>query len=276
MSAAPPWTSSWPGSVRCSPRSRRRPCRTAWPSGLTRCSRPRWPREMRPGGRRHGERRHTEIRPNGPAVTAHANPPRPGGRAATAASGCWRCACSRPRPPSSCWPRAATASPASTSARAPGRPPLPRQAARRGCRAERRGRGRVGRARQRARRGALQGSGVAAAGDHAAGFVVVASHAEPLPRRRSGSRSGPSCCVPARLAARRPRRLSSYAAACRRGRRPTGCELVESVHFEGSPATLVVARTGAEDTAWIAAPDCSATHRHVLDTTTLPSGISGP
>ena len=53
-------------------------------------------------------------------------------------------------------------------------------------------------------------------------------------------------------------------------------ELVESVHFEGRPATLVVARTGAEDTAWIAAPDCSDTYRHVLATTTLPSGISGP
>ena len=53
-------------------------------------------------------------------------------------------------------------------------------------------------------------------------------------------------------------------------------ELVESVDFEGSPATLVVARTGAEDTAWIAAPDCSATYRHVLDTTSLSSGISGP
>jgi hypothetical protein len=53
-------------------------------------------------------------------------------------------------------------------------------------------------------------------------------------------------------------------------------ELVESVHFEGRPATLVVARTGAEDTAWIAAPDCSDTYRHVLATTTLRSGISGP
>ena len=53
-------------------------------------------------------------------------------------------------------------------------------------------------------------------------------------------------------------------------------ELVESVLFEGSPATLVVARTGAHDTAWVAAPDCSATHSHVLDTTSLPSGISGP
>ena len=53
-------------------------------------------------------------------------------------------------------------------------------------------------------------------------------------------------------------------------------ELVESVRFEGSLATLVVARTGARDMAWVAAPDCSATHRHVLDTTSLPSGISGP
>jgi hypothetical protein len=53
-------------------------------------------------------------------------------------------------------------------------------------------------------------------------------------------------------------------------------ELVESVRFEGRPATLVVARTGAEDTAWVAAPDCSDTHRDVLATTTLPSGISGP
>ena len=53
-------------------------------------------------------------------------------------------------------------------------------------------------------------------------------------------------------------------------------ELVESVRFEGRPATLVVARTGAKDTAWVAAPDCSDTHRDVLATTTLPSGISGP
>ncbi len=53
-------------------------------------------------------------------------------------------------------------------------------------------------------------------------------------------------------------------------------ELVESVLFEGSPATLVVARTGAGDMAWLAAPGCSATHRHVLDTTSLSSGISGP
>jgi hypothetical protein len=53
-------------------------------------------------------------------------------------------------------------------------------------------------------------------------------------------------------------------------------ELVESVQFEGSRATLVVAGAGARDMAWVVAPGCSATHRHVLDTTSLPSGISGP
>jgi len=53
-------------------------------------------------------------------------------------------------------------------------------------------------------------------------------------------------------------------------------QLVESVRFEGRPATLVVARAGATDTAWIAAQDCSATNRHVLASTSLPSGISGP
>jgi hypothetical protein len=53
-------------------------------------------------------------------------------------------------------------------------------------------------------------------------------------------------------------------------------ELVQSIRFEGRPATLIVARTGDKDTAWIAAPDCSNTDSHVLATTTLPPGISGP
>jgi hypothetical protein len=70
-----------------------------------------------------------------------------------------------------------------------------------------------------------------------------------------------------------PQRLSGCVTKLADGRT---LELVESVRFEGRPATLVVARTGAEDTAWIAAPDCSATYRHVLATVTLPSGISGP
>ena len=142
-----------------------------------------------------------------------------------------------------------------------------------GCRAERRGRGRVGRARQRARRGALQGSGVAAAGDRAAASRRGQPR-EPHPRRPRAAGQSRTARAAARLAAA-ARDDSAYAAACKLAGGHT-LELVESVHFEGSPATLIVARTGAEDTAWIAAPDCSATHRDVLDTTTLPSGISGP
>jgi hypothetical protein len=51
---------------------------------------------------------------------------------------------------------------------------------------------------------------------------------------------------------------------------------VESAHFEGRPATLIVARTGQDDTAWIAGPDCSATNGDVLAMTSVPSGISAP
>ena len=53
-------------------------------------------------------------------------------------------------------------------------------------------------------------------------------------------------------------------------------ELVESVQFKSQPATIIVARTGLDDTVWVAGPGCSATSRDVLDTITLPSGISGP
>jgi len=55
-----------------------------------------------------------------------------------------------------------------------------------------------------------------------------------------------------------------------------GLVRVESGRFRGKPATLVVARTGADDTAWIAGPDCSATSRDVLATTTVPPGTSEP
>jgi hypothetical protein len=51
---------------------------------------------------------------------------------------------------------------------------------------------------------------------------------------------------------------------------------VYSAHFEGRPATVIVARTGQGDTVWVAGPACSAASRDVLDTITLPSGISGP
>jgi hypothetical protein len=45
---------------------------------------------------------------------------------------------------------------------------------------------------------------------------------------------------------------------------------VESARFAGQPATLVVARSGPADMAWIAGPDCSATSRDVLATTSVP------
>jgi hypothetical protein len=51
---------------------------------------------------------------------------------------------------------------------------------------------------------------------------------------------------------------------------------VESARFEGKPATLVVARAGPDDTAWIAGPGCSATSRDVLATATVPAGTSEP
>jgi hypothetical protein len=51
---------------------------------------------------------------------------------------------------------------------------------------------------------------------------------------------------------------------------------VESGRFGGKPATLVVARTGPDDTAWVAGPDCSATSRDVVATTTVPAGTSEP
>jgi hypothetical protein len=55
-----------------------------------------------------------------------------------------------------------------------------------------------------------------------------------------------------------------------------GLVWVESGRFGGKPAILVVARTGADDTAWIAGPDCSATSGDVLATTTVPPGTSEP
>jgi hypothetical protein len=51
---------------------------------------------------------------------------------------------------------------------------------------------------------------------------------------------------------------------------------VESARFAGQPATLVAARTGPGEVAWIAGPDCSATNRDLLATTTVSSGTSGP
>jgi hypothetical protein len=108
----------------------------------------------------------------------------------------------------------------------------------------------------------------------AAGIPVVTGHAT-LSHADLGQQVRAELNVPA--SARTTRAATSTERGCVLGLiGHHQLELVESVLFEGSPATLVVARTGAGDMAWIAAPDCSATHRHVLDTTSLPSGISGP
>lgn len=108
----------------------------------------------------------------------------------------------------------------------------------------------------------------------AAGITVVTGHAN-LSHADLGQQVRAELNVPA--SARTTRAATSTERGCVLGLiGHHQLELVESVLFEGSPATLVVARTGAGDIAWLAAPDCSATHRHVLDTTSLSSGISGP
>jgi hypothetical protein len=108
----------------------------------------------------------------------------------------------------------------------------------------------------------------------AAGITVVTGHAN-LSHADLGQQVRAELNVPA--SARTTRAATSTERGCVLGLiGHHQLELVESVLFEGSPATLVVARNGARDMAWLAAPDCSATHRHVLDTTSLPSGISGP
>jgi hypothetical protein len=108
----------------------------------------------------------------------------------------------------------------------------------------------------------------------AAGITVVTGHAN-LSHADLGQQVRAELNVPA--SARTTRAATSTERGCVLGLiGHHQLELVESVLFEGSPATLVVARAGARDMAWLAAPDCSATHRHVLDTTSLSSGISGP
>jgi hypothetical protein len=52
--------------------------------------------------------------------------------------------------------------------------------------------------------------------------------------------------------------------------------LVERARFEGQPATIIVAHTSQGERAWVTGPACSATNRDVLDSATLPAGISGP
>jgi hypothetical protein len=47
---------------------------------------------------------------------------------------------------------------------------------------------------------------------------------------------------------------------------------VDSARFDGQPATIIVVRNGTGEVAWAVSASCSS----VLDTTTLPPGISAP
>jgi hypothetical protein len=108
----------------------------------------------------------------------------------------------------------------------------------------------------------------------AANFSLVTGH-QNLTRARLAQQVRAELLVPA--AQRTTKTPSGQLRGCvarLAGHQPV--ELVENVYFEGSPATLVVAFTGAGDTAWIAGPDCSATQRDVLASASLRSGISGP
>jgi hypothetical protein len=52
-----------------------------------------------------------------------------------------------------------------------------------------------------------------------------------------------------------------------------GLVRVLSAHYEGQPATIIVARAGQGDEAWVAGPHCSGTDSDMLYQTSLPSGI---
>jgi hypothetical protein len=54
-----------------------------------------------------------------------------------------------------------------------------------------------------------------------------------------------------------------------RGIRPGTLVLVETAHFQGQPANVIVAVSGHRDMAWVTTPACSASSHYVLDTTTL-------
>lgn len=60
-----------------------------------------------------------------------------------------------------------------------------------------------------------------------------------------------------------------------RGTVPGTLILVERAHFQGQPAIVIVAESGSQYRAWVAASGCSGSSDHVLATTTLP-GTSAP
>ena len=52
--------------------------------------------------------------------------------------------------------------------------------------------------------------------------------------------------------------------------------LVESAHYQGQPATVIIVSTSKGATAWVAGPGCSSGQTHPLATATLPPGIARP
>ena len=60
-----------------------------------------------------------------------------------------------------------------------------------------------------------------------------------------------------------------------RGTVPGTLVLVERAHFQGQPAIVIVAESGSQYRAWVAASGCSGSSDHVLATTILP-GTSAP
>jgi len=60
-----------------------------------------------------------------------------------------------------------------------------------------------------------------------------------------------------------------------RGVSPGKAVLLENAHYQGRPATVIVASSGSSYRAWVLAPGCSGTHDDVLATATL-AGTSAP
>jgi hypothetical protein len=52
--------------------------------------------------------------------------------------------------------------------------------------------------------------------------------------------------------------------------------LVQSAHYAGAPAYVIVASGTGGEQAWVTGPNCSATHSDVLNHVVLSSGISAP
>jgi hypothetical protein len=150
---------------------------------------------------------------------------------------------------------------------------------------------------------AASAASASSAASAAAGRAAAASRAAGLPTSAAGSRTGnlPAVEAPARfgvvisgidylratLARQLEGELGVYGRATGSARelatgpvkgcvllvthgiRPGTLVLVETAHFQGQPANVIVAVSGHRDTAWVTTPACSASSHYVLDTTTL-------